>query len=256
MTVGDVFSRIDALAPFSSQEEWDNSGILVGSAHDHVTGILFALDVTEPVIDEACSCGASLIVTHHPLMFSSRKALTDNDYEGRLIIRLIRSGISLIAAHTNLDRAPGGINDTLAALCGLADISGEDFVRCGMLSAPVSARKLADFLALKLSCTVRLSGPESSVIRKVSVSSGGGGEFWETAFRNGSQAFVTGEIHHHHALAAADAGLVVLECGHFQTEEPGIRMLAETLQKDPDVIEYKIGVSVSEIPAYTFPQQP
>ena len=256
MTVGEILSRIDALAPFASQEEWDNSGLLVGSAQDQVSGILVALDVTNPVIDEAYRCGASLIITHHPLMFSPRKTLTDADCEGRLISRLIRGHISLISAHTNLDRAPGGVNDTLAAACGLSCVTGDGFIRHGLLPSPVSVRELADSLARALSCTVRLCGQESKMVRQVSVSSGGGGEFWESAFQSGSQVFVTGEIHHHHALAAADAGLPVLECGHFATENPGIRALAQTLQKDPDVIQYNIGIYVSEIPPYAFPQQP
>ncbi len=256
MTVGDILTRIDALAPFDTQEEWDNSGLLVGSARDSVRKILFALDVTEKVIDEACALGASLIVTHHPLMFSSRKNLTDDDYEGRLILRMIREHISLIAAHTNLDRSPGGINDTLALCCGLRDISGEGFIRFGSLPSPVAAVDFSTFLSDKLSCTVRLAGPETVRIRQVAVASGGGGEFWDCAKAGGCDAFITGEIRHHHALAAADAGLVVFECGHYATEEPGIRALAAALQKDSDVIKYKLGIYVSEIPVYAFPKQP
>ena len=256
MTVGDVYAIIDSIAPFSSQEEWDNTGLLAGSRSAPVTGILFALDVTEAVIQEAVDLRASLIVTHHPLMFSPRRRLTDDDYEGRLIAALIRRGISLIAAHTNLDRAPGGINDVLAALCGLDQVAGEDFFRCGMLPEPVTARAYADSLRDSLFCTVRLMGPENRVIRKVGVSSGGGGDAWEAAVLHGCDAFVTGEMKHHLALAAADAGLVTMECGHFATEEPGIRALAEALQKALDAIEWNVGVYVSEVPSYSFPQRP
>ena len=96
MTVQDVYEMIDRLAPFASQSEYDNSGLLVGSALQEVSCILFALDVTEPVIDEAVSLGAQLIVTHHPLMFSPIRSLTDTDYEGRLIRRLTRMNISMI----------------------------------------------------------------------------------------------------------------------------------------------------------------
>ena len=108
MTVHEIYEMIDRIAPFSSQEEWDNSGLLVGSPADPVTGVLFALDVTDPVVREARSLGASLIVTHHPVMFTPRQNITDEDREGRLISFLIRNGISLISAHTNLDRAAGG----------------------------------------------------------------------------------------------------------------------------------------------------
>ena len=253
MTVREIISIIDTVAPFSTQEEWDNSGLLIGSPSDEVTGILLALDVTDRVIDEACALGASLIITHHPLMFVPRKTMTDEDYEGRLLARLIRSRISLISAHTNLDQASGGVNDVLAALCGISGVSGEGFVRFGSLTVPMNAEQLADKLAETLSCTVRLMGPGDIVISQAAVASGGGGEFWKTALDAGCQAFITGEIRHHEALAAADSGLVTLECGHFATEEPGIRALAQSLQTVLDHVEYKVGVFVSEIPAYAFP---
>ena len=77
MTVQDILAAINAVAPFETQEEWDNCGLLVGSPRQEVSGILFALDVTGPVIDEAVRLGASLIITHHPLMFSAIRSLTD-----------------------------------------------------------------------------------------------------------------------------------------------------------------------------------
>ena len=73
MTVQEIYQLIDAAAPFETQESWDNSGLLVGSPSREVTAVLFALDVSQPVIDEAVACGAQLIVTHHPLMFSPRQ---------------------------------------------------------------------------------------------------------------------------------------------------------------------------------------
>ena len=97
------------MAPFGTQMESDNSGLLVGSAAGEVNTVLLALDLTQPVIDEAVSLGAQLIITHHPLMFTPVRSLTEDDYEGRLIRRLIRENISFIAAHTNLDQAPGGM---------------------------------------------------------------------------------------------------------------------------------------------------
>ena len=85
MNVRTVFDLINTVAPFDTQMEGDNSGLLVGSPSREVRSILFALDVTGPVIDEAAALGADLIVTHHPLMFSAIRSLTDETYEGRLI---------------------------------------------------------------------------------------------------------------------------------------------------------------------------
>ena len=256
MNVRELYDMIDRFAPFSTQMEGDNSGFLVGSAGQEVTGILFALDVTDPVIDEAVSLGARLIVTHHPLMFSPVRSLTDADYESRLIRRLIREDISLISAHTNLDQAPGGVNDTLAACCGLADISGEAFFRCGSLPEPLSAQEYADRLKVLLRTEVRLMGPESKMIRKVGLCSGGGSDEWTRALEEGCDAFISGEIKHHFGLAMAGSGLVGLECGHFATEEPGIRALASALQKEINQVECNVRIYVSEISAYSFPRQP
>lgn len=256
MTVRDLYEMIDRFAPFSSQAEGDNSGFLVGSASQEVNGILFALDVTEPVIDEAVSCGAQLIVTHHPLMFSAIRELTDESYEGRLIRRLTRENISLIAAHTNLDQAAGGVNDTLAQICGLTDISGEGFLRCGLLPEPLTAWEYADRLKTLLRTDVRLMGPGSAVIRKVGLSSGGGSDMWHGAVEAGCDAFISGEIKHHWGLALSDSHVVGLECGHFATEEPGIRALAAALQKALNQVECNLRIYVSGISAYSFPRQP
>lgn len=256
MNVQALYDMIDRIAPFSSQMEGDNSGFLAGSAGQEVTGILFALDVTEPVIEEASALGAQLIVTHHPLMFSPLRSLTDADYEGRLLRRLVRENISLIAAHTNLDQAPGGINDTLAACCGLTGITGEAFFRCGLLPEPMAARAYADRLKELLHTEVRLMGPEDRLIRKAGLCSGGGSDEWRRAAESGCDAFISGEIKHHHGLAMAGSGIVGLECGHFATEEPGIRALASALQKQINQVEYNVRVYMSEISAYSFPRQP
>ena len=159
LTVQRVYELIDALAPFDTQADFDNSGLLVGNPQAEVTGIHLALDVTDRVIDDALAAGANLIVTHHPLMFSARKRLTEADYEGHLLIRLIANGLSLIAAHTNFDQAPGGMNDTLARLLGLESIVGEGFLRVGDLSAPMTAEAFADFAARQLGDTVSVMGP-------------------------------------------------------------------------------------------------
>ena len=256
MTVQELYEMIDRFAPFSTQMEGDNSGLLVGSAAQETDRILFALDVTDPVIDEALSLGARLIVTHHPLMFSPVRSMTDSDYEGRLIRRLIREDISLIAAHTNLDQAPGGINDTLAICCGLTEVTGEAFFRCGFLPEPVTAWEYADQLKERLRTDVRMMGPGSAVIRKIGLCSGSGSDEWLRAAESGCDAFVTGEIRHHLGLAMAGSGIIGLECGHFATEEPGIRALASALQKCLNQVECNVRIYVSGVSAYSFPRQP
>ena len=256
MNVRTIYELIHTVAPFDTQLDWDNSGLLVGSPSQELSGILFALDVTDPVIDEAITNGANLIVTHHPVMLDAFHRLTDENYEGRLVRRLVRENISLIAAHTNLDQSSGGINDTLAALCGLMEVSGEGFFRCGFLPEPITVRAFADLLEKRLGTTVRIMAPEDRIIRRIGLCSGSGGSEWPKAAESGCDAFVSGEIKHHFALAMADAGIAAFECGHFETEEPGLRALAEALQNSFNHVECNVRVFVSAVSAYAFPRCP
>ena len=250
LTVQNVYDFINARAPFDTQEAFDNSGLILGDPAMAVRHILVALDCTEAVAREAEALGAELIVTHHPLLFSPRKILREDDPEARLLCRLIRSRQALIAAHTCLDQAPGGTNDALAAAIGLKDVAGEGYIRVGRLSAPMTAAALAEALSCRLHTVVRPMGPSDRLIQRVGLCTGAGSEFWPQAAAMGAEAFVSGEIRHHHALAACTAGLVCFECGHHATEEPGIFALADALQNWPDAVQWKVRVTKSRAGAY------
>ena len=250
MTIQNIADLLDQVAPFGTQDSYDNSGFLVGDRNEEVKGILFALDVTMDVIDEALSLGANLIVTHHPLMFSPIRQVTADTFEGRLIMRLIREGIGLIACHTCLDQAPGGINDALAECCALLDVEGEGYVRAGNLPEPMAAGELKEYLAAALDTTVRLMGDPDRTVSRIGLCSGAGSGEWEKARELGAEAFLSGEIKHHHALAMAEAGIPCFECGHFATEQPGIFALADALQSALNQVEYKLGIYHSAAGAY------
>ena len=250
LTVRQVDDFINAVAPFETQVAYDKSGLLVGHPDQAVTGVHFALDVTDKVIDEALENGANLIVTHHPMMFSPIKRLVETDYQARLLCRLIRGGISLISAHTNLDQAAGGINDVLAARIGLTYITGEGFVRVGTLPASMTAAELAQHISKTLGDTVRVMGNPLAMVERVGMCSGSGADEWPAAAALGAQAFLTGEAKHHIALEAAAAGVVILEAGHHATEEPGIFALADALQNSGLVVQCNVRVSTSRAGAY------
>lgn len=256
MTVNDFRILIDRRAPFETQADFDNSGLLCGDPAAEVHTVLFALDATDTVLDEAATLGADLLVTHHPLMFSPIQQITEDRYETHLLRRMIGMGLSMIAAHTNLDRAPGGMNDVLADLCGLADVRGEDFVRVGKLPAPITADRLAARLSDRLHTPVRLMGDPAHVCHGLGLCSGGGGGEWESALALGADAFLSGEIKHHQALEMSWHGLVCFECGHFATEEPGLFALADALQKEPDIVKCNLGIFKSRVGSYHVPAQP
>ena len=257
MKVAEILSWIDQIAPFDTQEDFDNSGLLTGSPDWEVRGLHFALDVTERVIDEAVSRGCSVLVTHHPLMFSARKNMTETDYEGRLLCRLIRERIALIAVHTNLDRAPGGVNDALCRALNLRDVTGEGFLRVGSLPEGMTAGALPDYVRGCLGDAVRVIGraADEQPVSRLGVCSGAGSEFWPEAAGLGAEVFLTGEMKHHHALALVDAGLLGLECGHYATEAPGIFALADALQTRLDTVQYTCLISRSDVGRYAPPDR-
>ena len=121
-TVADILKYIETLAPTYMKMDWDNVGLLCGSRETPVTKVLVALDPFEGVCREAAAWGAELIVTHHPIIFDPLKSVTEETTVGRSIMTLCRHGISAVNAHTNLDCAPGGVNDVLAATLGLNDV--------------------------------------------------------------------------------------------------------------------------------------
>lgn len=123
MQIKEIINTLEEFAPLALQEDFDNAGVQVQSVPDEkVSGILLCLDVTEEVIDEAVRKNCNMIVSHHPLLFHSQKKITTNDYVGRCICKAIRNGVTLYAAHTNLDNAKGGVNFMMAEKMGLQNV--------------------------------------------------------------------------------------------------------------------------------------
>lgn len=119
---GDIYKFIDTIAPFKNQEEWDNSGFLVGDEQQAVTKAMVVLDITSDVVDEAIISGARMIISHHPIIFSPIKAVTAQTQP--IVYKLVKHGISAVCAHTSLDVAKNGVNDVLAKALGLKNIKG------------------------------------------------------------------------------------------------------------------------------------
>jgi len=244
---------IDGFAPFDIAEDFDNVGLLVGRAAQEVHTALVALDVTPGVIEEAKRQGAQLIVTHHPLLFAPRRDLREEDREGALLAALVRAELSLIAAHTNFDKAAGGVNDALLAAIGLPEGEGEGgLTRTVDLPEPMALGELARRVEARLGDAVRrfaLPGDDAPV-RRLTVSSGAGGDSWAQALADGADCFLTGECRHHFALEAVQRGLRVLEAGHAATERPGAAALCEALQSAADAVQYPVRIVLSSCAPY------
>ena len=245
-TVSELERLVGEIAPYGLAEEWDNVGLLLGRRGAPVTRAVVALDLTQEAVDAAKALGAQAIVTHHPIMFSARKRVTDDDREGRLMLELAEAGIAHIAAHTNLDSAPGGVNDTLMAALGAQNIRGEGFVRAGDLPGGMTLGRLAAQARTRLHGEVRVYGAEDTPVHVLGCCSGAGGGEVALARALGADCFITGEIRHHEALDAADSGMCVLEAGHYETENPVCEVLAQALQKAADALQYKVTVFCSK----------
>jgi len=119
----DIIKVLEAVAPPSIQESFDNSGLQIGDVNQPIVGVLLTVDVNEAVIDEAISKKANLIVAHHPLIFKGIKKLTESNYVERSVVKAIRHGIAIYAMHTNLDLIQGGVSYRMAQKLGLNRIS-------------------------------------------------------------------------------------------------------------------------------------
>ena len=233
-TVADILQFIETLAPRSMKMDWDNVGLLCGSKSAQVTKVLVALDPFEDVCREAAETGAQLIVTHHPLIFQAPKSITDETSLGRCIMQLCRNGISAINAHTNLDQAPGGVNDILAAKLGLEHVEiinpreGVGLMRRG----DVAEQSLENFLALvkeRLGCDGLRYVSGGKPVHKVAVGGGSCASGILEVKAAGCDTFVTADIKYNQFWDAQDLGINLIDAGHFHTENPVVAVLADKI---------------------------
>lgn len=252
-TVADILDVLEALAPTGMKMDWDNVGLLCGSRKKQVEQVLVALDPFEDVCDEAVEWGADVIVTHHPLIFRPVANVTDETSVGRIIERLCSAGICAVNAHTNLDCAPGGVNDELAARAGPAGCHGAPAERNGrpgptvgpLRGGETDEQPLAEFLQTvkrALGCPGLRYVDGGKPVRRVAVGGGSCADGMHEALEAGCDTFVTADVRYNQFWDAHDLGLNLIDAGHFYTENPVTRVLADTLKRAfPD-----ISVKISE----------
>jgi len=235
MKLEEVVARLDALAPLHYAESWDNVGLLVGDPDATVARVLVTVDYAEPVADEARAHGVDLVVAYHPPIFAAVKRVP----HGALWADAVRRGIALYSPHTALDVAPAGTNDFLADACGVRggrrairpcpQAVSDPAVGLGRVG-PVEETTVAALVARvkrELGLPhVLVAGDTSKRVTKVAVAAGAGGELLGEALRAGAQAFVTGEIRHHDALAAVAKGAAVIATLHSNSERAAVSAYA------------------------------
>ncbi len=241
----DIINFTETFAPLSTQCEWDNSGLLVGNLDTQITKVLVCLDITHAVVEEAKHLGCELILSHHPVIFSPLSHIDTHD----ICYHLISENIAALCLHTNLDKAADtGVNTELAKTLCLKNsvLYPDDFLCVGELEREMNSDEFANFVKEALYCRgVRYTKKDK--IKKVAVSSGGGGEAVFLKDKYGFDALVTGEIKHHLFLFADENSLCAVEAGHFNTEDVVIAPLTQKLvDKFPQVCFTK-SVSLSDV---------
>lgn len=228
----DVFTYLDTMAPLAIQEEWDRSGLMLGSLNDETTGILVTLDLTRETLTAAIDAGANLIVTHHPVIFEPLASVDRTTAKGDLIARALIAGITVLSWHTNYDKAEGGVNDVLAEKLGLTDVQalGEEIGRVGTVPE-TTAEAFADTVRHALDIPhATLYGEPETPVHRVALVGGSGMDYIAAARESGADLFVTGDIRYHNAQDALDLGLVLIDATHDGTENPAMERLAEKLR--------------------------
>ncbi len=245
-TVRDAYDAIDAFAPFGSAMPHDHVGLLVGRMDRPVDTILTALDATPGVVEEAKQLGAQLLVTHHPVMLTPRNRLDESDPEAALVCAMIRADLSMIAAHTNLDIARGGVNQTLLERVGWPVTENNGLLWLGTLP-PTRLCDLQEQVSRALDAPVLRYGPADRVVSRFGACCGSGGFAAADAAAQGAEVFLTGEIKHYVALDAVARGLSILAAGHRPTEICAADLLAKHLQSRADAVQSSVRVLVSKI---------
>jgi len=249
LTVAQLIRAVEEIAPPELAETWDNVGLQVGDPSAPVRRVMTCLEATPPTLSEAIRRRADALVAHHPLIFRPLEALDLCSPNGALIGRLVRSGLTLIAAHTNLDAAAWSTNSVLAEQLGWepeGPLSTEQNPRGPGLTVrllePMAPDSLASFIKHKLGLDrVRLSGPPRKKVRRVAICTGAGGSLLDR-LTGRAEALLTGEVNYHRAIEAAARGITVLEIGHFESEVLVAEPLAEKLARAPTLSAAGVGV--------------
>lgn len=240
VTIADILGFLESIAPSYVKEDWDRVGLNCGHIDRHVRTVLVALDPFKGVCEEAKQIGADLLLTHHALMWEPG-FITDQTEQGRNILYLIENNIACINAHTNLDCAPGGVNDILAEKLGLENIQvidpkGTDAQgrKFGLLrQGTVKEQSLEQYLSVvkdALGCEGLKYVNGSNCVHKVAVGGGACASELNAAAAAGCDTFVTSDIKYNQFWDAKNLGINLIDAGHFHTENPVCNYLADSLR--------------------------
>ncbi|MCL2400221.1 MAG: Nif3-like dinuclear metal center hexameric protein [Defluviitaleaceae bacterium] len=267
MTIQWIIDKMEAWAPSKWALESDNVGLMIGDRSSPISRVLVALDLTEDVLKEAVQGRFDFVITHHP-MFSRHippiNRITTDNVLGKKIITLISNGIGLFCAHTNLDMAPGGVNDLLFDCIGLTEkeplIAAENpeypsMGLVGMLNEPMPLSSLAEHVSKVLSSKqIRYTGMSDQIVHRVGLCGGNGTnqKLIDAAFTKKCDVYITGDCHYHMALQTMEAGLSLIDGSHYATEIIIINAVANYIRNMAEKDDINLIVQCSQVDGQVF----
>lgn len=226
--LGEILPLLEEIAPAVLAESWDRVGLEIGDPGRPVRRIRVLLEAGETSVAEACRDGVDLLVIHHPLLFRPMSRIDTASPLGRMLALVLGNGMSVYAMHTNLDAAPGGLNDLLARRVGLGgrlrplssrDGTGAGLGRLGSFPRPRRLEELATRLKHDFGASaVRLVGDPSRVVRRAAVCTGSGSGLVAEFLSSAAEVFITGDLRYHDARDIEAAGKAAIDIGHFPSE--------------------------------------
>jgi dinuclear metal center YbgI/SA1388 family protein len=237
MLVAQVLAAVERLAPPVLAEDWDNVGLIVGRHNQPVRRLLVALELRADVLGEAREHACDAILTHHPPIFPSIAAVTDGA-AGELVLRAAEDRVAVLAAHTNLDAARGGLNDVMAEILGVTAAvplrPHPELPSCGLgrvgAVRPVTLSALAEAVAQGFGgAPVSYAGDPWLQVRRVACCTGSGASMIDDARTAEADAFVTSDLKYHDADRAG--GLPLVHLPHARAERVALKRWSKVLGK-------------------------
>lgn len=244
MKKAELIKYIDSIAPFKNCVAQDNVGELI-KGKDEITRVMVCLDISKQAVDFAVASKVDMIITHHPVIYDPLYRILDD-----VLISVIQNKIGIISAHTNYDAAR--LNDVLAKYCGIADtakIFYEDGIFLGRIGnvEETTFLEYMNYLKAKMNLEkVKITGIFPDKVRRVAVGTGSSNSFSSLIPSLDADVFVCGELKYDLVKSIAEKGPVIVELGHYESEECFIDDLSELLKKNLpqiEVLQYKKRIS-------------
>lgn len=237
MRLEELYQHLNVLSPFELQASWDNSGLILGRYDQEITNVVLSIDIDEELLESVEE--GSLIVTHHPLIFSGIKSMDLATYPSKLLARMIEKKIANIAMHTNFDQTH--LNAYVAEkVLGQTVLDREDYLSYFTIEKSFDEFSAEVAKAFGLTHVKRVEAHQRT-IKRVALCTGSGASMIREV---DADLFLTGDIKYHDAMEAKMLGLNMIDIGHFESE----RFFGEILAEDLKNLGLTVIISSSENP--------